>query len=176
MSVYQDCPKAESKKYVSVCVFACGCDERPTREFLWRPTTLFPNNAWSWNRLFFHLPALCLASTPILLPQITCWSLMPGYLARVPFLSCPCMGVISSFVWPAVRGVGGITESLQIVVPGQWHSFISQMAIISLLWNYLIDCLNLLFSFHSKTKSEIHVSFSYEKSNRGYQTAQAVKQ
>ena len=32
---------------------------------------------------------------------------MPGYLARVPFLSCPRMGVISSFVRPAVLGVGG---------------------------------------------------------------------
>ena len=98
---------AQSCLTLCVCVCMWLWWKRPTCEFLWRPMTLFPNNAWSWNRLFFHLPALCLACTPILLPQITCWCLMPGYLARVPFLSCPRMGVISSFVWPAVLGVGG---------------------------------------------------------------------
>lgn len=144
MCLYRDCPKAESKKYVSVCVFGVWLlVMRGLGEFLWRPTTLFPNNAWSWNRLFFHLPALCLASTPIPSPSnhllvLDAWLPWPGYLFFLSLYGCNLLICMASSPW-----CGGHHRVTQIVVPGQWHSFISQMAIISLLWNYLIDCLNL---------------------------------
>ena len=166
--MYQHCPKAESKRYVSVCVCVCVCvcvyqcvavmkKSAGAHGFLWRPVTLFPNNALGWNRLFFHLLALCLAPTSILLPQVICLSLMPGYLARAPFLSCPCMGVASAFTWPAVLGVGAISESApnrspRAVTPSyrKWWLFPHY----GIIW---LIVLIFHFSFHSKTQSDIHI-------------------
>lgn len=96
-----------------------------------------------------HLPVLCLAAIPILLPPdhltaLVAWSVSgQSSFLLLPLRGCWLLICMASNTWFG----GHLWVSPKMTFPEQWDSFVSQMVILTPSWNYLVNYFILFFIF-----------------------------